>query len=136
MVFITISVNAAVFTVTSKADSGTGTLREAITLANVNGTLTTDYIYFNLSGSVLLDVTIALDTELPVLTSNLVIDGTSQPFSALLNPNTKINLVRVAANYFNGFRQGLYKKSTFVDKPFDRSCRLLVVHVLLYPLLP
>lgn len=96
--------HAAVFTVTSNGDSDGGTLREAITLANANGTLAKDYIYFNLPGNSLGDITIALQTELPILTSNIVIDGTTQPFSVLGDPNIKISLIRVATNYFNGLR--------------------------------
>ena len=38
---------ADTFTVTSNADSGPGTLREAITMANANGTAVADVINFN-----------------------------------------------------------------------------------------
>lgn len=95
---------AAVFTVISNANAGAGTLREAITLANVNGTASLDYINFNLPGSSITDVSIALESELPILTSNLIIDGTTQPFSALSSSNIKISLVRVSSDYFNGLR--------------------------------
>lgn len=97
-------IKAAIFTITSNANAGTGSLREAITLANANGVAATDYIYFNLPGSTLTDVTIALETELPVLTSNLVIDATTQPFSALSNPNIRVSLIRVVTDYFSGLR--------------------------------
>lgn len=98
------SLHAAVFTVVSNADGGAGSLREAITLANANGTSVADYIYFNLAGSTAADVTIALESELPIVTSNIIIDGTSQPFSALPNPRIKISLIRIVAPYFNGLR--------------------------------
>ncbi|WP_293742356.1 gliding motility-associated C-terminal domain-containing protein [uncultured Pedobacter sp.] len=98
------SLNAAVFTVVSNEDDGAGSLREAISLANANGTTVTDYIHFNLSGNNASDVTITLESELPILSSNLIIDGTSQPFSAFLNPNIKIALLRVVDPYFNGLR--------------------------------
>jgi len=61
------------FIVTSNADSGPGTLREAITQASANGIVDKDFIKFNLSNT-----TIDLKTTLPPLSSNLVIDGTSQ----------------------------------------------------------
>lgn len=95
---------AAIFTVTSNNNAGPGSLREAIVLANSNGTTATDYIHFNLPGSGLLDVTIQLSEELPMLTSNIVIDGTTQPFAVLGNQNIKIGLIRVVPGYFNGLR--------------------------------
>jgi gliding motility-associated-like protein len=69
----------AVFTVTSNADAGPGTLREAITLAAANGSSAIDYIYFNLPDLSEAGRTIVLATQLPDLSSNLVIDGTTQP---------------------------------------------------------
>src|ERR1700722_2619605 len=69
----------ATFYVTSNADNGPGTLRDAITQAAANGSATTDYIYFNLADQSMTGRTIDLLTELPVLSSNLVIDGTTQP---------------------------------------------------------
>ncbi|RZM28674.1 MAG: T9SS type B sorting domain-containing protein [Pedobacter sp.] len=93
---------AATFMVTSKSDSGPGTLRAAIEDANSNGTAPTDLIRFDLPGNTATDVTIALETELPILSSNIVIDGTTQPFAALLNPNIRIVLTRATALYMNG----------------------------------
>ncbi len=92
----------ATFVVTSKNDSGLGTIREAITLANANGSTIKDLITFNLPGSTATDVTIALFTELPKLTPNITIDGTLQPFSSLNSPSIKIIIVRSAPEYFNG----------------------------------
>ncbi|HZY38954.1 MAG TPA: gliding motility-associated C-terminal domain-containing protein [Mucilaginibacter sp.] len=79
-IFIIISLKAfsTVFTVTSNADSGPGTLRDALTQAAANGTTTTDYIYFNLSDLSVAGRTILLVTQLPDVSSNLVIDGTTQ----------------------------------------------------------
>ncbi len=105
--FLTLSVGkvcAGTFFVTSKADAGAGSLREAITLANSNGTLLTDNIYFNLPGSTSADVTIILQSELPILTSNVVIDGTSQPFASLNHPNIKINITTSPSAYIHGLR--------------------------------
>ena len=62
------------FTVTSTADSGAGTLRQAILDANANAG--TDTINFNLPGSGL--QVISPITALPTITGSLVIDGTSQ----------------------------------------------------------
>lgn len=70
---------SAVFVVTSKADSGPGTLREALTKAAANDSTTTDYIRFNLPDLSETGRTIILYSQLPDVTSNLVIDGTTQP---------------------------------------------------------
>ncbi|GAA4211515.1 hypothetical protein GCM10022289_40760 [Pedobacter jeongneungensis] len=104
VIFFCKNLHATIFTVVSNADGGAGSLREAITLANANGASVTDYIYFNLPGSTAVDVTIALESELPILTSNIIIDGSTQPFLALPNPKIKISLIRVVTGYFNGLR--------------------------------
>jgi gliding motility-associated-like protein len=70
---------SAVFVVTSNADSGPGTLREALTKAAANGSATKDYIKFNLSDLSESGRTILLTTQLPDVSSNLVIDGSTQP---------------------------------------------------------
>ncbi|TDO20046.1 T9SS type B sorting domain-containing protein [Pedobacter duraquae] len=92
---------AATITVTSKEDSGPGTLRSAIEQANANST-SADIIQFSLPGSTAADVTISLLSDLPALTSNIVIDGTTQPFSALLNTNIRVVLTRGTTDYING----------------------------------
>lgn len=79
LLFIGFKSTAAVFTVTNNADSGPGTLREALTLAAANGSAEKDYIYFNLPDVSETGRTITLFTELPYLSSNLVIDGSTQP---------------------------------------------------------
>ncbi len=66
------------FIVTSNADSGPGTLREAITLANANGADAADYIYFNIANTSEAGRTISLLSELPSLRSNITIDGSTQ----------------------------------------------------------
>ncbi|MET3611273.1 gliding motility-associated-like protein [Mucilaginibacter rubeus] len=71
--------SGATFIVTSNADTGPGTLREALTNAAANGTATPDIIQFKLPGTLVSDRTIRLKSQLPAVTSNLVIDGTSQP---------------------------------------------------------
>jgi len=90
------SLKAAVFTVTSKADSGPGTLRDAITKANSNGTTVRDYIYFNLPGATPADVTITVLTNLPALSSNIVIDGGTQTSNYLGFSSARVILNRPA----------------------------------------
>ncbi len=65
--------------VTSKADVGAGSLRAALTAAAANGDASQDRILFNLPGSTEADFTILVNSQLPDVSSNLVIDGTSQP---------------------------------------------------------
>jgi hypothetical protein len=71
-------VSAATFTVTTTADSGPGSLRQAITDANAGGA-GPHTIVFDIPGSGV--QTIALATNLPLATSTggLTIDGTTQP---------------------------------------------------------
>ena len=95
---------ADTFTVTNNLNAGAGSLRDAVEKANANGTADVDYIHFNLPGSTLMDVTISLETELPILSSNIIIDGTTQPFSVFGNPNIKVSLTRAVPAYFNGLR--------------------------------
>jgi gliding motility-associated-like protein len=83
---------SAVFVVTSNADSGPGTLREALTLAAANGSAATDYINFNLADQSVAGRTITLVTQLPYISSNLVIDGTTQPGANLGRSDAKITL--------------------------------------------
>jgi len=75
----TMLTRAGTFIVTSNADSGPGTLRDAITQAAANGTAQTDFITFNIADLSLAGRTIDLQAELPALSSNLVIDASSQP---------------------------------------------------------
>ena len=96
----------ATFYVTNNADNGPGTLRDALTQAAANGNASTDYIYFNLADQTMAGRTIDLLTELPVLSSNLVIDGTTQPgspfyvtdariFIRMMTYNTQFSLLKV-----------------------------------------
>lgn len=94
--FISFKSFSAVFTVTSNADSGPGTLREALTLAAANGSTTKDYIYFNLPNLTVADRTISIKTDLPEITSDIVIDGSTQP-----GPPLSINGAKVVINGFN-----------------------------------
>ena len=65
----------ATFTVTSTANSGANTLRQAI--INANATTAADNILFNISGSGV--KTISPTTPLPAITQPVTIDGRSQP---------------------------------------------------------
>jgi gliding motility-associated-like protein len=85
---------ADTFIVTSNADSGPGTLREAITLANANGTSVTDDIRFNIPSATYNLRIIRLVTELPSLSSNITIDGTTQPGLAYGTTDAKICLLK------------------------------------------
>jgi gliding motility-associated-like protein len=65
--------------VTSNADSGPGTFRDALVRANNNGTAAIDTITFSLPDLSEPGRTITLFNALPKLTSRLVIDGSTQP---------------------------------------------------------
>lgn len=71
---------AEVFIVNNVNNAGAGSLRDAIERANANGTAEMDYIYFDIPARAR-DKTIYIRPTnlLPVLTSNIVIDGTTQP---------------------------------------------------------
>lgn len=102
LLFISLSSWAAVFTVSSNADAGVGTLRQAILDANANGINDADYINFSLPGTLREDVTISLMSALPKLTSKIVIDATTQPSSLLGSTSIRIFLTRASANFFDG----------------------------------
>ncbi|HEY0156944.1 MAG TPA: IPTL-CTERM sorting domain-containing protein [Thermoanaerobaculia bacterium] len=65
----------ATFTVTTNADSGAGSLRQAILDANATGG--PDEIHFNIGGGG--EQTITVLSALPTITDTVVIDGTTQP---------------------------------------------------------
>jgi len=69
------SLAAATYTVTTVADSGAGSLRQAILNANGNSGL--DTIAFNISGTGPFTITPA--SALPTITDPVIIDGTTQP---------------------------------------------------------
>ena len=93
LLLVTFSIaHAETFVVTSNADSGPGTLREAIEKAAANGSSETDYIHFNIAEPGFNKRIINLEDELPALTSNLVIDGTTQPGEAYATTTAKICL--------------------------------------------
>lgn len=91
--------NATTFTVTSNADSGSGTLREALFLASANGSTQQDFIHFNLPGNTKEERTITIYTELPYLSANLILDATTQPGANLGSSNAKIILKARRTSY-------------------------------------
>src|SRR5688500_14539276 len=76
---VTARASADIFIVTSTADSGPGSLRQAILDANSNGILAADEIRFNIAQTIFNQRIIRLVTPLPALSSNLTIDGSTQP---------------------------------------------------------
>lgn len=91
-------VKADTFIVTSKADTGPGTLRDAIEKANANGTAVKDLIHFNLPGTTMENRTIIVADMLPALTSNIDIDGTTQPGAAFGISDAKVRIYKDAFN--------------------------------------
>lgn len=89
-------------TVTSNADSGPGTLREALTIAASNGSVAKDIINFNLSGTGLGSNIIRLRSQLPIVTSNVTIDGTTQSGQPLGVSGAKI-IIEPELPLFSGF---------------------------------
>jgi hypothetical protein len=79
--FAAASLSAATFTVTTTADSGVGSLRQAI--LDANAAAGADTIAFNIVGGGV--HTIALATELPDITDPVMVDGYTQSGSS---PNT------------------------------------------------
>jgi gliding motility-associated-like protein len=91
--FLSLKVRAEVFTVTSNADSGPGTLREALTLAAANGNAETDFIYFNLPDVTAAGRTITILNSLPIVNSDVVIDASTQPGAVFSANGTKVTII-------------------------------------------
>lgn len=92
---------ANTFTVTSSADSGAGSLRDAITQCVTNGTIVRDSIVFQIADNSLPGRTITLLSPLPALTSNMVINGSSQSGNSIGVSNAKVMLF--LSTYNNNF---------------------------------
>lgn len=97
MIFFAIAqiTSADTFTVTNTDDSGTGSLRQAITDANEHAGL--DTIAFNIPGTGVHTITPA--TQLPFLTSPVTIDGYTQPGSSantLANGDNAVLLIEIS----------------------------------------
>jgi hypothetical protein len=110
-----------VFTVTNTNDSGTGSLRQAITDANVSG----GTIAFNIPGTGV--HTISPTTVLPTITQTVTIDGYSQPGSS---PNTNpptLGLNTVLTIELNGQFSGANFGGLVVNAP-NCTVRGLVIN--------
>jgi hypothetical protein len=100
--------NAATYTVTTTADSGAGSLRQAV--LDANGNAGADMIAFNIVGSGA--QTIAPATALPSITEALTIDGYTQP-GASANTNAPgqgtnaVILIEIDGTSVGGFGNGL-----------------------------
>jgi gliding motility-associated-like protein len=104
LLFISFKGFSAVFIVTSNSDSRPGTLREALTLAAANGSAEKDYIRFNLPDLSEVGRTITISSSLPNISSNLVIDASTQPGLAFGVSDAKVILQPKSTNSkFNGF---------------------------------
>src|SRR3954451_14180263 len=79
--------SAATLSVTNTANSGNGSLRQAIMDANTNAS--SDTIRFNISGTGV--KTINLTAALPPITSPVTIDGTTQSGYSNITPVIEIN---------------------------------------------
>lgn len=88
---------SAVFTVTSNASSGIGSLAQAI--LDANGTPGADVIEFNLPGG---STTITLSAGLPAITETVTINGYSQPLSAQGSIAARTIIVQVDGNSLGG----------------------------------
>lgn len=93
------SASAATFNVTSTLDIGPGSLRQAIT--DANATPAADVIAFNIAGGAGAVRTISLLTELPAITSPVLIDGYSQsgatPNSLAIGNDARL-LIEISGN--------------------------------------
>ena len=87
------SLQAGTIVVTTNADSGPGSLREAITLAAANGIVTVDTIVFNITDTNRAARTIIIKDQLPDLTSNLIIDASTQQGNNIGQSDAKIILL-------------------------------------------
>ncbi len=84
---------AATFVVTSNAGRGAGTFAEALQKAADNGTGEQDNITFNLPGNTDDDHTILITASLLDVTSNVEIEGTTQPGNTFGVTDAKVCLL-------------------------------------------
>lgn len=134
--FISYHALATDFTVTSNADAGPGTLRQALIDAAQNGSATQDRIIFNIADQSEAGRTITLQSQLPYVSSNLIIDGTTQPGGSLGRSDARITIQpsnsRSVYSPFmlfsvNGFEMyGLYIRDFIGDLPFQGSSAIYV----------
>lgn len=121
---------AAVFFVTSNADAGPGTFRQALIDAAANGSAEKDYINFNIADVSEAGRTIIVLSTLPDVSSNIVIDGSTQPGNPFGVSEAKVALLFDSKSQagFHGLNitnqadieiYGLYLKLTNLFKRYD-----------------
>lgn len=114
------AVSAVPFEVTHTRDDGSaGSLRWALNEAAANGSATRDEITFNIAGA---DPSIVLLSALPELSSNLLIDGTTQPGARFGVSDARIRLVippnRAVLTGLRGVKlTNVAVYGLFIDKP-------------------
>lgn len=79
--FSFLKANAETFIVINNNDNGSGSFREALLKAAANGNGEIDYVHFNIPSTTIKDRTILLLTDLPEITSDIIIDASTQPGS-------------------------------------------------------
>lgn len=91
---------ADTFVVTTNADSGPGSLREALAAANANGSASPDQIVFDISDQTEAGRTIVLQSQLPKLSSSLTIDASGQPGPAFGVSSAKVRIQHGGSTLF------------------------------------
>lgn len=122
--------HADVFTVTTNADSGPGSLRQALT--DANNSTGSDKITFNIEAADVASRTITLETNLPELNGKVTIDGTTQPNGTAFGVSyARIQLVAAVPTsatcfsvlgdsceiygfFINNFKTGIFVEGTYV----------------------
>lgn len=102
LLFTALDTYAEVFIVTSNADAGSGTLREALIKSDANGSADKDFIHFNLADQSESGRTITLSSQLRDVSSNLDIDGSTQAGSVFGRSTAKIQII-AAFTYQNTY---------------------------------
>jgi hypothetical protein len=119
---------ATTYTVTNTADSGTGSLRQAIT--DANGNPGADMIVFNIPGS---DTgcdgagicTIAPLSDLPSISDAVTLDGYTQPGAT---PNTLARTTNAVLKIvLSGFQDGTFNSTGLLLAASDTTIRGLVI---------
>src|SRR5262245_37533699 len=91
--------HADTFTVTTTNDTGAGSLREAILSANANGTDVVDIIQFAITNPPAGVRTITPATQLPNITTPVILDGYTQTNSStntLVNGDNAVLLIEIS----------------------------------------
>lgn len=115
LLLFSLSASADNFVVTNNADSGPGTLREALTLAAANGSTVKDYITFNFADQSEAGRTVNVPLNLPPLSPNLVIDGSTQPGSVFGQSNARVKIVNTYTDFSNSNEISIFKGASCGD---------------------